>query len=684
MVTKIVGNIGAAIGSRFLPVKNQVAFVEYATGAISLLDMICPNAAIVSQGNTILKGTWVFDCETGALDGNLNGPGDIWWEQIDAVKRQMKPVGGATIVNLGPVDFASVTPLMLQAQSYGKVAIPGNNDPTNQLKTGDVFAIRTNAGNIAKVKVVNYDYNMQINWITYKLTSQYHRIGTGYTTPEDIAVCADEKTAYVTERTGNLLKVDLNNANRAAATLIASAMQAPQQIYLDEPHQQAYVVEYANPGRLLKIDLTTKVVTPLLQGLNNAIGLLISADLAYAYISEQSGGGRITRYSLQGKANLEIASGLTNPFFLTWANQMQTAIFVTERDPANRITLVQTLPYPGSVKQVVTNTGARPSSVACLNGTNLIICCDQEIDMANMLSEIVPATGLFKGIGYVPWNLITAMGKADTTTQPLYPYQFAKNSPFGGTLSLQINHLLAWQNGVKYYRIVVDGSPRLETWWDLQLNTSNGKYDIPVQFKPTDINGVSGYYAIHQPGAWYMNTELAMILNSSLLSNGLRTFTIEFTNASGGNLQQQTLPILIDNNPCTASIEMPSVAGISATTDCGMLQFQNTSQKVKTHYTASHPSLFANYSWRVGKGGKGPVPGVPECVVDGPVSLAPFTFEKEISALLETCPSAAFYASVYVYAQAINGTGRLSQYDASAIIAFALTPAMRVGAAILR
>ncbi len=674
MATKILGNVNAAIGSRFLKNRNQVVFVEYTTGSISLLNMVAPSPGVVSQGSILLKGTWVFDCETGALDGNLNGPGDIWWEQITAVNRQMRPVGGATIVNLGMVDFASVTPYILQAKSYGSVPIPGNDDPSNQLKTGTVFAVRTNAGNIAKIKVSQYGYNMQIDWVTYKIASAYQSIGTGYTNPEDIAVFADETTAYVTERSGNVLQVNLASANRAAATLIASGLQAPQQIQVDEQHKQAYVVEYASPGRLLQIDLTTHAVTPVLQGLNNAIGLLISDDLAYAYISEQSGGGKITRYSLQGKANLVIASGLTNPFFLSWADPTKTALFVAERDPANRVSLVKTVPYAGSVQQVVTGTGARPSSVVSTGASNIVISCDKEIDIANILAGVVPPTGLFKGIGLVPWNLITAAGMADTTTQPIYPYQFAKDSPFGGVLSLQVNHQLASLSGVKNYRILVDGAPRLENWWDLQLNTVNGKYEIPVQFTPKDIGGVHGYYAIHQPGVWLMNSDLAMILDSSLLFNGGRNFTIEFSDVNGAVLQQQLLKVLIDNNPCTASIDMPTVNGVSATTDCGMLKFANKTQQVTTHYIASHPNLYGTYSWRVGKGGKGPVPGVPECVVDGLVSLSPFTFAKEVGALLELCPSAAFYATVYVYAKAINGYGRLSGYDASAIIAFALTP----------
>lgn len=674
MIIKLFSSVSAAIGCRFLKQRNQLVFVEYNKGAISLLDMIHPVKKIVSKGTTVLKGTWVFDCETGVLSGNLSGPGDIWWEQIDSIKRQMMPVGGASIVNLGKVNFNSVTPAVLQSLVYSKTPIPGNNDATNQLVNNDVFAVRTNAGNIAKIKVVQYGYDMKIQWETYQLASPYHLIGTGYSTPEDIAVCADEKTAYVTERTGNLLKVDLNNANRPAAVVIASGIQSPQQIHLDEIRQQAYVVEYANPGNLIRIDLITKQKTVLLSGLKNAVGLLVSSDLAYAYISEQSsGGGSISQYSLQDGTRVEIASGLTNPFFLTWADPTQTAMFVAERDPANRITIVETVPHPGSVRQVVNNTGVRPSSVAVLDAARLLVCCDQEIDLVNLLEGIVP-TGLFKGIGLVPWNLITADGKADTTTQPKYPYQFVKNAPFGGALSLQINHLLAWQKVVKYYRVLVDGEIRLDTWWDLKLNPANGKYEIPVQTKPKVIGGKPGYYAIHQPGEWFMNTGLGMILNSTTLANGQRSFTIEFTDNAGKVLQSHAQKVWIDNNHCTAAIEMPTVNGDSATTNCGMLQYANKTQKVKIVYVASHPTLFATYSWRVGRAGKGPLSVVPGCIIDGPVSLVPFTFKQKVGDLLDTCTSAAFYASVYVYARAINGYSRQSQYDASSTVAFALTP----------
>ena len=516
MTTKLMSGVGAAIGCRFLSKRNQLLFVEYSKGTVSLLDMIRPSS-VLSSGTTVLKGTWVFDCETGTLSGNLNGPGDIWWEQIDQVNRKMVPVGGANIINLGNINFATLTPVALQALTYSNTSIIGNNDASNQLVNNDVFAVKTKDGNVAKIRVVQYGYDITIEWVTYKLASPYHTIGIGYTNPEDIAISSDEKTAYVTERIGNLLRVDLTNANRPAAVVLASGLVAPQQIFLDETHHQAYVVEYSNPGRLIRVDLNTLQKTVLLNGLNNPVGLLVSSDLSFAYISEQSGGGRITRYSLQGGVPITIASGLTNPFFLTWLDSAQTTIILPERDPANRITLVDTMPRPGSVRHLPDTVGVRPSSVACIDTMHILICSDREIDLINILGGFV-SSGLFKGIGLVPWNLVNAAGKVDTTTQPVYPYQFAKNVPFGGVLSLQINQLLSWQSGVRLYRVFVDGTLRFDTWWDLKLNTINGKYEIPIHFIPSVINNQPGYFAIHQLGDFFMNTDLGMILDSASIN----------------------------------------------------------------------------------------------------------------------------------------------------------------------
>ena len=115
----------------------------------------------------------------------------------------------------------------------------GNNDPANRLVAGDVFAVLTNKGNYAKVKVVTYGYDLQIQWVTYKPNPAYSVLGTGYSNPEDVKISRDDNHLYITERAsgslnGTLVRVAFGAANRAAATVIASGMTAPQQLVLDE------------------------------------------------------------------------------------------------------------------------------------------------------------------------------------------------------------------------------------------------------------------------------------------------------------------------------------------------------------------------------------------------------------------------------------------------------------------
>ena len=121
------------------------------------------NVTVISQGQTAIRGTWLWDAESGQLTGN----GDVWWEQQTNVLRQMVPRGTSTLANLGFVNFDSVTGESLAAAPYTSIPIIGNDDGSNQLATGDVFAIHTTEGNYAKVQVTSYGYDLGIRWVTY-------------------------------------------------------------------------------------------------------------------------------------------------------------------------------------------------------------------------------------------------------------------------------------------------------------------------------------------------------------------------------------------------------------------------------------------------------------------------------------------------------------------------------------
>jgi hypothetical protein len=125
------------------------------------------NTSAVSSGTAVLRGTWMFDLDA----GREQSPGDIWWEQKTDTIRAMVPQEGAKIFNLGAADYESTSPAQLQKLEYSADAINGNDDNSNRLMSGDVFAVLTRSGNYSKVQVLSYGYNLKIRWITYRLTA---------------------------------------------------------------------------------------------------------------------------------------------------------------------------------------------------------------------------------------------------------------------------------------------------------------------------------------------------------------------------------------------------------------------------------------------------------------------------------------------------------------------------------
>jgi len=122
-------------------------------------------ATIVWSGSGTLHGTFLFDFDGG---GETSSGADVFWRQQTSTVRSLEPKNGAQLVNLGVTSFDGLAPEGLQGLAYSSNPINGNNDSSNQLVTGDVFAVRTSAGNLAKVKVVSYGYDLQLQWVTYK------------------------------------------------------------------------------------------------------------------------------------------------------------------------------------------------------------------------------------------------------------------------------------------------------------------------------------------------------------------------------------------------------------------------------------------------------------------------------------------------------------------------------------
>lgn len=660
-VTQLANGLAGAIGSSFRPTQNQLLFVEFG-GKLSRLNLF-PNASVISSGLAVLKGTFIFDLETGT-QGGVGPAGDIWWNQQTTVKRQMVPRNAARIVNLGVVNFNAITANTLQMLSYGTTPIPGNNDATNKLVAGDVFAVRTSLGNYAKVKVINYGYNLFIQWVTYRLDPAYSVIGTGYTEPEDVEVSASNTMAYVTERGGNLLRVSLvgPNANRASATVVASGMTAPHQIALDEANGVAYVVEFANPGRLWRIDLASGAKTAIVSNLNRAIGLVLSADRQFAYVSEQAS-GNVSRITLSNGAVTVLASGLTAAFMMCWANAEQTALLVAERDPANRVTQVN---LGGGSSVVAAGMPARPSSAALVAPGRMLVCCDSVVAQVDFLASAAdPAGPLLMGIGFVPFDKIVA-GLA--TTDAAYFYHVV-GAPFGGTLPIMINHqhaAAAAAAGASHYRVLIDGVARSATWSDYRWN---GVQNVLTTISPVTVGALTNCYPVRAVGELFlwMNPSLGMLTPSSDLPNGFHTIRVDLINLAGVLISSSTtLTLMINNQSCIGALAAPMLGGNPADA-CGVIHVGGGGT-LSIGFTASHPEDYGNWSISVIKGATG--------VLSQGGALPPATasISATSAALLAGCPMAGFAAYLYVATTIQNGWGRQSLYDASDAVAFVLAP----------
>jgi len=141
--------------------------------------------------------------------------------------------------------------------------------------------------------------------------------------------------------------------------------------------------------------------------------------------------------------------------------------------------------------------------------------------------------------------------------------------------------------------------------------------------------------------------------------------------------------LYIDNRPCSAYVDAPTVAGAVANDTCGFLRYDpSDTSPVHIAFQASQPGGFAFFSFRIYRG---------TMTCDSSYVLHPYVFASSAgvysgngagnykhdflrSTLLGPCHEAAFSENLYVYAKATTGWGhRISSYDASYVRAFALS-----------
>jgi sugar lactone lactonase YvrE len=387
----------------------------------------------------------------------------------------------------------------------------------------------------------------QIYWVEFN-TGIMHRldpfsltdtpIANGFTNPEDLALYPGQPLAYVTTRDGKLWKVATNSNTKS---LVTSGLGAPHQIVLDPANFVAYTVDFSG-GNLYRVALGGGSTTPLVTGLSNPIGLLMSPDFKTAYVAEPN---RILEIQLPSLATNVVVSGLTSSFFMDWADDSHSAIYVAERDPANRVTRVDLSVSP-STTSLIAAVPLRPSSVVRSGDPNVVyVASDSVISKVELAS---PGGPVITRIGHIP---STSINWTDglATTVPSY-FFYVKNASFGGSVHVMLNFPNMRALGAKYYRVYAGGTLQLETWTNYKWNGTT--------FAPQTVAPVfSGLYAVPTATELWATPDLGFILDTTKLPNDREVVVVALYDASFSFLSSSIgyVALRIDNNGPAMDIE---------------------------------------------------------------------------------------------------------------------------------
>lgn len=381
-------------------------------------------------------------------------------------------------------------------------------------------------------------------------------IASGFSHPEDVQLDLDHGFAYVTTRdapgTGALWKVDISTGTK---NLVTFNLGGPQQLFLDIPNNQAYTVGY-NDGRLRCIDLTTGVKTPIITGLGHPVGLAITDDGQYAYVTEQNAPARISKIDLTMGVIVSdiIPPGLTAPFFLAWTDNSQVSLYVVERDPANKISRVDLT--TATKYDAITGLPWRPSGIAVSStGTPVYVTTDKMVVKVDMV-EFDLTEPVFLGIGHVPYSCIV---DGYATTDPGYFFK-VKHAPFGGSLNFFGNLSHFKTLGATHYKILISKDGGIFDTLTLSWNAYKwnpdpliAKYElVPVAPEPgTKQYLIPAEYPLH--AGWWYPPFLFMRWPSG--NNGLYTFQVRIYDAVNSDITwklpaaKNNLTVRIDNTP---------------------------------------------------------------------------------------------------------------------------------------
>jgi hypothetical protein len=133
------------------------------------------------------------------------------------------------------------------------------------------------------------------------------------------------------------------------------------------------------------------------------------------------------------------------------------------------------------------------------------------------------------------------------------------------------------------------------------------------------------------------------------------------------------LQVYVDNRPTQAQLPGVTTPVNSTYSDpCGILHYNGASDNVDIQYVAYQDGNFLDWYLSVVRGTSGQV-----AAINGHTSAgapgSPVDFNNTVASIIGNCTQAAFGVNLDVYSRCTDGWSRISGYDSSQSIAFALT-----------
>jgi len=613
-------------GTHHTPGSSYVYYVKQGTPNGILGRIRITPLELVSNGSIEVTPHTQVNLDTGLPD--------LVWEPVGQTGFQLRgmnaqlykypaaPTGG----------LANIEPGSLTGLTYNSLRFTDDGQGDNY------YAARLSSSNYAVFRLyldtTSNPAKKRIEWLTYKLNfNPVQWAATNCLSPRDVVMSPDEQTAYVSGEdhvycvpNGGTVEHPDFNEDFDNWKLNSQPLTEPQQLALY--NRMVYVVA---GDSLWVIDPASNSQQTVVSGLGLGVGLLIDSINGFAYLSNQA--GELFSVDLDNPAPaLRQLPNTVSPLpnaggFLTWTDGNQNAFYVTVRAPGNQVIRVDLNTLTRTTMLNTANTPANPWSMEVISAGRLFLASNGEM---GDVSLGITSTELAMGIGLVPFQYINNpsmnppaaledMGKADTTRAPGYFFQ-VRNAPFGGSLTLMINHRQAKTAGIGFYRVALIGPNNTSrditnAFTDLKWLAVGG---IP-RWEPTATNstGAAGTpanaFAVRGLNDLWYNPYVGAVIHTSAADNGLNTLRIEFFDDNGVLLPVHTVnkQILLDNDTTGGSLLPPRLGTANVAPaadaypelDCGCITYSSKDDLFEVDFSAWHPKGTGRYSLSFYRGG---------------------------------------------------------------------------------